>query len=48
VTLSATEVTSGTDPHLGKVTFDPVVGTVRMTFRVTSVRSMDTVAMTEP
>ncbi len=33
---------------LGKVTFDPAVGTVRMTFRVTSIRSMDTVAMTEP
>ncbi len=55
VTLSATEVTwlidggdVGNGPHLGKVTFDPAVGTVRMTFRVTSIRSMDTVAMTEP
>jgi len=55
VTLSVTEVTwlidggdVGKGLSLGKVTFDPAVGTVRMTFRVTSIRSIDTDAMTDP
>ena len=55
--MSVTEVTRlidggdvGKGLSLGKVTFDPAVGTVRMTFRVTWIRSMgmDTATLTEP
>jgi hypothetical protein len=48
VTLPAARVTLEPRLHNGRVTFDREIGDVRVTFRVTSTRTIKTRATTQP